>query len=76
MYSLNRYPSKDKLPKYNNLFFKFEKSKIRDYYYRNTFSNFHSKKKPYSKDNFQELKVKDGNNTSNNFNTSINIIKE
>ena len=33
-YSLNLYPSKDVLPKYNSLFFKFQKNKIRDYFYK------------------------------------------
>ena len=33
-YSLNLFPSKDILPKYNNLFFKYQKNKIRDYFYK------------------------------------------
>ena len=42
IYTLNLYPSKEVLPKYNNLFFKYQKSKIRDYFYKNTLSNFYS----------------------------------
>ena len=33
-YSLNLFPSKDILPKYNNLFFKYKKNKIRDFFYK------------------------------------------
>ena len=33
-YSLNLFPSKDILPKYNNLFFKYQKNKIRDFFYK------------------------------------------
>ncbi len=56
IYSLNLFPYKDVLPKYNNLFFKYKKSKIRDYFYRNTFTHFHSKNKTKNKDNFAEVK--------------------
>ena len=41
-YSLNQLYSNDVLPKYNNLFFKFKKHKIRDYFYRKTLQKFHS----------------------------------
>ena len=77
VYSLNRFPSKDKLPKYNNLFFKYQRSKIRDYFYRNTYTNFHSSNKEKSdKTFFQELKFEKHNSTSNNFNiNSKNKIK-
>ena len=44
-YSLNRLNSNDILPKYNNLFFKYKKTKIRDYYYRKTLEKFHSNNK-------------------------------
>jgi len=49
IYSLNRYPSKDVLPKYNNLFFKYQKNKIRDYYYRKTYEKFRSSEKDNNK---------------------------
>ena len=77
IYSLNRFPSKDKLPKYNNLFFKYQRSKIRDYFYRNTYTNFHSSNKEKNdKNSFQELKFEKHNSTSNNFNKdSKNNIK-
>ena len=50
-YSLNRFPSKDILPKYNKLFFKYEKNKIRDFFYKKTLNKFHSsgKKNPNKK---------------------------
>ena len=67
-YSLNIFPSKEVLPKYNNLFFKYEKSKIRDYFYKNTFSNFHSKKKNKYKRNYNELKFDEEKFTTNSFN--------
>ena len=67
-YSLNIFPSKEVLPKYNNLFFKYEKSKIRDYFYKNTFSNFHSKKKNKHKRNYNELKFDEEKFTTNSFN--------
>ena len=73
VYSLNRYPEKDKLPEYNNLFFKYQKSKIRDYFYRNTYTNFHQNNK--DKDNklsFQDLKFDKHRYTSNGSN---NIVK-
>jgi len=44
-YSLNQLYSNDILPKYNNLFFKFKKHKIRDYFYRKTLQKFHSSDK-------------------------------
>jgi hypothetical protein len=50
-YSLNIFPERDILPKYNNLFFKYEKNKIRDYFYRKTLDKFHSKKKSNNKEN-------------------------
>ena len=49
-YSLNIFPERDILPKYNNLFFKYEKNKIRDYFYRKTLDKFHSKKKSNNKE--------------------------
>ena len=67
MYSLNRFPSKDILPQYNNLFFKYKKSKIRDYFYRHTFTNYHSKKKSIENKNVKELKFEKGNYTGNDF---------
>ena len=40
-YSLNLFPYKDVLPKYNNLFFKYEKHKIRgDYFYKKPSDRF------------------------------------
>ena len=74
MYSLNRYPSKDILPKYNNLFFKYKKSKIRDYFYRNTFTNYHSIKKNNDNKNIKELKFEKGNSTDNDFNIQLNKV--
>ena len=50
-YSLNIFPERDILPKYNNLFFKYEKNKIRDYFYRKTLDKFHSKKQSNNKEN-------------------------
>ena len=75
IYSLNRFPSKDVLPKYNNLFFKYEKSKIRDYFYKNTFTNFHSTHKDKNKYKIKELKFDTNNYTSNDFNLNKDIIK-
>ena len=49
-YSLNKINSNDILPKYNNLFFKYEKNKIRDYFYRKTLEKFHSNDKNNNKD--------------------------
>jgi hypothetical protein len=69
IYTMNRFPSKEVLPKYNNLFFKYEKSKIRDYFYRNTCTNFHS----INKNNFKELKNDKGNSTSYDFNKNLKI---
>ena len=61
LYSLNRFPSKDKLPEYNNLFFKYQKSKIRDYFYRNTYSNFHQNSKDKNNNfSFQDIKFEKG----------------
>ena len=65
---MNIFPSKEVLPKYNNLFFKYEKSKIRDYFYKNTFSNFHSMKKNKYKGNYNELKFDEEKFTTNSFN--------
>lgn len=61
IYSLNLFPEKEVLPKYNNLFFKYKKNKIRDYFYRNTYTNFHSNNKNKNKGNFAELKFEKGN---------------
>ena len=44
MYSLNIFPSNQVLPNYQKLLFKYENRKIRDYFYRHTVNNFHSKK--------------------------------
>ena len=44
-YPLNEIYSNEVLPKYNNLFFKYKKNKIRDYFYRKTLEKFHSKNK-------------------------------
>ena len=70
-YSLNRFPSKEVLPKYNNLFFKYEKSKIRDYYYRNTFTNFHSTNKANNKKKVKELKFETSNSNTDDLNKEI-----
>jgi hypothetical protein len=72
-YTMNRFPSKEVLPKYNNLFFKYEKSKIRDYFYKNTFTNFHSINKLNTKNNFREIKIDKGNSTSYDFNKNLKI---
>lgn len=64
IYTMNRFPSKEVLPKYNNLFFKYEKSKIRDYFYKNTCTNFHSTNKLNQKNNFREIKIDKGNCSS------------
>ena len=50
-YSLNIFPERDILPKYNNLFFKYEKNKIRDYFYRKTLDKLHTKKKSNNNEN-------------------------
>ena len=73
IYTMNRFPSKEVLPKYNNLFFKYEKSKIRDYFYRNTYTNFHSNNKLNPKNNFREIKIDKGNSTSYDFNKNFKI---
>ena len=73
IYTMNRFPSKEVLPKYNNLFFKYEKSKIRDYFYKNTFTNFHSINKLNTKNNFREIKIDKGNSTSYDFNKNLKI---
>jgi hypothetical protein len=73
IYTMNRFPSKEVLPKYNNLFFKYEKSKIRDYFYKNTCTNFHSINKLNTKNNFREIKIDKGNSTSYDFNKNLKI---
>ena len=73
IYTMNRFPSKEVLPKYNNLFFKYEKSKIRDYFYKNTCTNFHFNNKFNPKNNFRELKIGKGNSTSYDFNKNLKI---
>ena len=52
-YSLNIFPSKDILPKYNNLFFKYEKNKIRDYFYKKPKDKFGLTEKNNSQKKFQ-----------------------
>ena len=52
-YSLNIFPSKDILPKYNKLFFKYEKNKIRDFFYKKTLDKFHSTGKNNPNKNYQ-----------------------
>lgn len=47
LYSMNYYPSNQICPEYKNKVFKYQKSKIRDYFYRNTCTSFHSNKKEY-----------------------------
>ena len=73
IYTMNRFPSKEVLPKYNNLFFKYEKSKIRDYFYKNTYTNFHSINKLSTKNNFRDIKIDKGNSTSYDFNKNLKI---
>ena len=67
-YSLNKYLSSDILPKYNNLFFKYEKNKIRDHFYKKTYSNFHFAKKENNKGYSKEIKFNKTNITTNSFN--------
>jgi hypothetical protein len=49
-YPLDEIYSNEVLPKYNNLFFKYEKNKIRDYFYRKTMEKYNSK---YKNNKFQ-----------------------
>ena len=71
-YSLNKYLSSDILPKYNNLFFKYEKNKIRDHFYRKTYSYFHSSKNNNNNNNnkgySKEITFNKTNFTNNSFN--------
>ena len=75
-YSLNKCVSKEVLPKYNNLFFKYEKRKIRDYFYKKTLSNFHltnsaSKNNNIRGEIIKEIKLKKDKSTSFDLNESI-----
>ena len=56
-YSLKRLSSNDILPKYNNLFFKYQKNKIRDYFYRKTLERFHSSDKKVNNKNKFEIGI-------------------
>ena len=66
LYSLNIFPSNQVLPNYEKLLFKYEKAKIRDYFYRHTVDNFHKKKS-----NLEIAKK----NENENINTNKNLKK-
>ena len=60
LFPLDRFSTQNILPKYNNLFFPYKKHKIRDFFYRKTYTNFHptnNKLNNHQNNNFKEIKL-------------------